>query len=226
LVAENDRLSDDRIYDLIMQPGFSTAEAVSDVSGRGVGMDVVKRNIADLNGSLEVKSVEGEGSTFTIRLPLTLAILDGQLVRVGDQIYIIPLVSIIESLQAKAEHLNVIAGKAELYMLRKEYLPIIRLSDVFSVSASVDDLTEGLLVIVEGDGHKAGLFVDDLLAQQQVVIKSLETNFKRVEGLSGATILCDGTVALIVDVAGLVRLSRKKHLAATDQLNKDELDVA
>lgn len=206
LVGEGEELADEQVYDLLFQPGFSTAEEVSDVSGRGVGMDVVKRNIAALGGSIDVASVAGKGSTFTIRLPLTLAILDGQLVRVGDQTYIIPLISIVESLQVNKGQLNEIAGKAEIYQLRDEYLPVIRLYNAFSVVPDSEHIEDGLLVIVEGDGQRAGLLVDDLLGQQQVVIKSLETNFKRVDGLSGATILGDGTVALIVDVAGIVRL--------------------
>jgi two-component system chemotaxis sensor kinase CheA len=155
-----------------------------------------------------VSSSHGEGTTFTIRLPLTLAILDGQLVRVGGQTYIIPLVSIVESLQINAQFVNAIAGKAEVYQLRDEYIPIIRLYNTFNVKPDCEQLENGLLVVVEGDGHKAGLLVDDLLAQQQVVIKSLESNFRRVEGLSGATILGDGTVALILDVAGVIRVSR------------------
>jgi two-component system chemotaxis sensor kinase CheA len=208
LVSKNDELTEERIYDLLFQPGFSTAETISDVSGRGVGMDVVKRNISALGGSIDVVSEQGKGSTFTIRLPLTLAILDGQLVRVGEQIYIIPLISIVESLQIRKAQVNAIAGKAELYKLRDEYISIVRLYETFSLTPDSTSLEDGLLVVVEGDGQTAGLFVDDLLGQQQVVIKSLETNFKRVEGLSGATILGDGTVALIVDIDGIIKLSR------------------
>lgn len=207
LVSANDVLSEDKIAELLFQPGFSTADVVSDVSGRGVGMDVVKRNIMALGGGVEVKSVQGEGSTFTIRLPLTLAILDGQLVRVGDQTYIIPLISIVESLLVNKKNVNKIAGKAELYQLRADYLPVIRLYETFGIEPDNRTLDNGLLVVVEGDGKKGGLLVDELLGQQQVVIKSLETNFRRVEGLSGATILGDGTVALIIDVSGVVRLA-------------------
>lgn len=207
LVGDDETPSEDKINELIFHPGFSTADVVSDVSGRGVGMDVVKRNILALGGSVDVVSKQGEGSTFTIRLPLTLAILDGQLVRVGGQTYIIPLISIIESTQAKPEQINAIAGSAELYRLREEYIPVLRLYESFGLTPDTTNLTEGLLVVVEGDGQKAGLFVDDLLGQQQVVIKSLESNFKRIEGISGATILGDGTVALIVDIPGLIRFS-------------------
>ncbi len=208
LINEDDSLSDEQIYDLIFQPGFSTAEVVSDVSGRGVGMDVVRRNIRALGGSVEVTSRPGQGSKFTIRLPLTLAILDGQSVRVGNDIYIIPLVSIIESLQVNPADINSLRGSADVYRLRDEYIPIVRVYDIFNVHTEIKNWEDGLLVIVEGEGIKVALFVDDLLGQQQVVIKSLETNFKKVEGISGATILGDGTVALILDIASMIQLSR------------------
>jgi two-component system chemotaxis sensor kinase CheA len=208
LVEEGIELPQAKIYDLLFQPGFSTADQITDVSGRGVGMDVVRKNIQALGGTIEVESTLGKGSKFTVRLPLTLAILDGQLVRVGDHTYIIPLVSIVESLQVHSKNVNAIAGKAELYKLRDEYIPIIRLYEAFHIEPDTKSLENGLLVVVEGDGQKAGLLVDDLLAQQQVVIKSLETNFRRVDGLSGATILGDGTVALILDVAGVIRVSQ------------------
>ncbi|MCF6324500.1 MAG: chemotaxis protein CheA [Gammaproteobacteria bacterium] len=208
LIGSDETLSDEKIYDLLFQPGFSTAEQLSDISGRGVGMDVVRRNIRELGGNIDVKSEEGNGTTFTIRLPLTLAILDGQLVCVGDEIYITPLVSIVESLQIKKEFVNNIAGQTELYKVRDEYIPIVRMHDMFGVSVKRKTLEGGLLVVVEGDGKKVGLLVDELLGQQQVVIKSLETNYKRVDGVSGATILGDGTVALILDVDGLIELSR------------------
>ncbi len=209
IVKEGEMLSDNKINELIFHAGFSTAEVVSDVSGRGVGMDVVKRNIHDLGGVVEVKSDEGKGSTFTIRLPLTLAILDGQLIRVGSQTYIVPLISIIESLQMKSESTKSIAGDAEVYCLREDYIPILRLHSVFNVSCDSTSLDNGLLVVVEAEGQKVGLFVDDLLAQQQVVIKSLETNYKKIEGISGATILGDGTVAMILDVSSLINLYRE-----------------
>ena len=207
LVNEGDHITDEKVYELIMQPGFSTADVVSDVSGRGVGMDVVKKNIKALGGNIEVTSEQGKGSTFTIRLPLTLAILDGQLVRVGEETYIVPLISIIESLQIRSEQTNAIAGKAEVYKLRDDYIPIVRLYNIFGIQPDNTELNNGLMVVVEGDGVKAGLIVDDLLAQQQVVIKSLETNYSRIDGVSGATILGDGTVALILDISGLISLS-------------------
>ncbi len=209
LVTNEERLTDDQIYDLIFRPGFSTADVVSDVSGRGVGMDVVRRNIRELGGAVEVKSTPGEGSVFTIRLPLTLAILDGQLVGIGDETYILPVISIIESLQVKTENINAVAGNAEVYRLRDEYIPIVRLYHIFGIKPVSSQLENGLLVVVEAEGKKIAIYVDDLLGQQQVVIKSLETNFKKIEGLSGATILGDGTVALIIDIAGLIELYQK-----------------
>jgi two-component system chemotaxis sensor kinase CheA len=210
LVREGEDLTAEQIHELIFQPGFSTAEVVSDVSGRGVGMDVVRRNIKDLSGVVEVRSEEGKGSTFTIRLPLTLAILDGQLVRVGGQVYVVPLVNIIESIQIDPRNLCPVAGKREIYKLRDEYLPILNTPQIFNIDGGCSRLDKGILVIVEGDGQKAGLFVDELLGQQQVVIKSLESNYQRVDGISGATILGDGAVALILDVSGLVALSRQR----------------
>ena len=206
LLNQEEHPTTEQLYELIFQPGFSTAEQVSDVSGRGVGMDVVRRNIRALGGTIEVKSKRWQGSTFSIRLPLTLAILDGQLVRVGQDIYILPLLSIIESLRAKPKLVNSFAGVAEVYKLRDDYIPILRLYDIFGIMSSATHLDQGLLVIVEGDGQKIGLFVDELLSQQQIVIKSLEGNYKKVQGISGATILGDGSVALILDVAGLIHL--------------------
>lgn len=206
LISENEELTDERIYNLIFMPGFSTAEKVTDVSGRGVGMDVVRRNVRDLGGNVSITNNDsGAGSTVTIRLPLTLAILDGQLVRIGKETYIVSLVSIVESLQMKKEVVSSITGQSELYRLRDEYIPIIRVNRLFGTSSGTEDLLEGLLVVVESDGQRVGLFVDDLLGQQQVVIKSLETNFKQIQGISGATILGDGTVALIMDVPGLIQ---------------------
>ncbi|MEY3018610.1 MAG: hypothetical protein RL336_1745 [Pseudomonadota bacterium] len=206
VINPGDNLTDEQVFDLIFQPGFSTAQEVSDVSGRGVGMDVVRRNIQELNGSVDVKSQPGKGSTFTIRLPLTLAILDGQLVRVGTQNYIFPLVSIVESIQVSKQHINQMAGGSQVLRLRDEYIPIVYLHEVYATHADLHGIEEGLVVVVEFEGGKYGVVVDDLLAQQQVVIKSLETNYRRVEGVSGATILGDGTVALIVDIAGIVKM--------------------
>ncbi len=213
IVTDKDakQLSDEQVYDLIFAPGFSTAAEVSDVSGRGVGMDVVKRNIQELNGTVEIISKMGLGSRITIRLPLTLAILDGQLVRVGTHTYIFPLVSIVESLQTRPELVNRVAGGCDVFQLRNEYVPIIRLFDIFDITPENDSLEDSLLVVVECDGEKVGVVVDELSAQQQVVIKSLEQNYHRVEGVSGATILGDGTVALILDIVGLVKLAGINH---------------
>ncbi len=206
LVQEDEELSDERIHNLIFLPGFSTADTVSDLSGRGVGMDVVRRNIADLGGHVSVRSEVGQGSTFTIRLPLTVAILDGQLVDVGRQTYIIPLTSIVETVQTSPELVNAVNGHDELFRLRDEYIPIIRLHQLFGVPAANTNVKDGLLVIVESGTQRAGIFVDRLDDQQQVVIKSLEKNFRQTAGISGATILGDGTVALIIDVHGLMQL--------------------
>ena len=210
IVSESDKLSDEDIADLIFRPGFSTADVVSDVSGRGVGMDVVRRNIRALGGTVDVRTKQGEGSVFTIRLPLTLAILDGQSVVVGEEVYIVPLVAIIESIQVDTSLVNGVTGQAEVYRLRDEYIPIVKLHEIFGIKPLHDSMEDGLLVVVEAEGKKVALMVDDLLGQQQVVIKSLETNFKTVEGISGATILGDGTVALILDVTGLIAISKHK----------------
>jgi two-component system chemotaxis sensor kinase CheA len=216
LVPADAELSEDQVHNLIFAPGFSTAEVVSDVSGRGVGMDVVRRNIQDLGGHVHIHSTEGRGSTIRIRLPLTLAILDGQLVRVGRETYVVSLVAIVETIQVKRDRVNQVPGGAELFRLRDEYIPIIRLYELFGSEPDVDSVAEGLLVIVEAEGRRFGVLVDDLLAQQQVVIKSLETNFRPVEGLAGATILGDGTVALILDVPGLVHLFNAKFARVRD----------
>jgi len=206
VIGADEQLSDEQINNLIFRAGFSTVDEVSDLSGRGVGMDVVRRNIADLGGRVTVQSEPGVGSKFTIRLPLTLAILDGQLVRVGEESYIIPLVSIVETIQTSAGQINEIAGESELFRLREEYLPVLRLHDVFGIKADSTRIDDGLLVVVEASGQRVGIFVDDLQEQQQVVIKSLEANYRQMGGISGATILGDGRVALILDVPGLIQL--------------------
>ncbi len=209
LIDEVDNLSDKQIFDLIFMAGFSTASEVTDVSGRGVGMDVVRRNILELGGSVEIDSSMGVGSTITIRLPLTLAILDGQTIRVGEEHYIVPITSIVESLQVKSEMVNMISGQGETLKLRGEYIPVIRLHNIFDLETENTNIQEGLLVVVESDGQQMGLLIDELLGQQQVVIKSLEHNYKRTEGFSGATILGDGRVALILDMPGVMRLNKK-----------------
>jgi len=214
LVAPDQELTDEQIDNLIFMPGFSTAEQISDVSGRGVGMDVVRRNINDLGGHVQISSKEGLGSTIRIRLPLTLAILDGQLVRVGKEIYIISLLAIVETIQVTRERVNTLVGRTEVFRLRDEYLPVVKLCDQFGVEPDSRSAEDGLLVVLEAEGKRVCVLVDDLLAQQQVVIKSLESNFKSVAGIAGATILGDGTVALIIDAAGLISSAAKQGAGA------------
>jgi two-component system chemotaxis sensor kinase CheA len=214
LVAADQELTDEQIDNLIFMAGFSTADRVSDVSGRGVGMDVVRRNINDLGGHVQISSEERKGSTIRIRLPLTLAILDGQLVRVGGEIYIFSLLAIVETIQVGRDRLNTVAGRTEVFRLRDEYLPVVKLYELFSIEPDSRGAEDGLLVVVEADGTRVGVLVDDLLAQQQVVIKSIESNFKPVVGIAGATILGDGTVAFIVDVPGLIRSAAEQRASA------------
>lgn len=223
LIQATDELTIEEVNELIFRPGFSTADEVSDISGRGVGMDVVRRNIQALNGSVEVTSAKGVGSTFTIRLPLTLAILDGQLVKVAKHTYIIPLISIVESLQIDIKKVSKVGNGLEVLRLRDEYIPILRLYQLFKHSGAIEELDKTLLVVVESDNHKVGLLVDDLLAQQQVVIKSLEANYQKVNGISGATILGDGRVSLIVDISGLIKLSGLKRPGTQELLVEQEL---
>jgi two-component system chemotaxis sensor kinase CheA len=213
LVGPNDVLTDEQINELIFLPGFSTAEKTTEVSGRGVGMDVVKQRVAELGGSVDIRSKRGQGSRFLITLPLTLAIVDGQSVQVGTESYIVPLTSIIESLQLQAQTVSRLSGAGEVFSFRGDYLPIVRLHDLFGIEPRSRVLQDGLVVVAEGDGKRVGLFVDELLGQQQVVIKSMESNYGRVEGISGATILGDGLVALILDVPGLIRAASLRAAA-------------
>ena len=222
VIAADEKLTDEEINNLIFEPGFSTAEVVSDISGRGVGMDVVRRNINELGGQIYIISEEGKGSTISIRLPLTLAIIDGQLVRVGSETYVIPMLSIDESLQINPRKIKRYKGKIDLYKLREEYIPVLRLSKIFGIDSETSRFEDGLLVVVEAERKRVGLFVDELLGQQQVVIKSLEKNFRKVDALSGATILGDGTVALIMDVASLIR----QHLLSQGKINNSSLEAA
>jgi len=209
-----DTMTDQDVYKLIFEPGFSTAATVTDGSGRGVGMDVVKRNIEGMGGSVEIESREGLGSRISVRLPLTLAILDGLSVQVGREIYIIPLTYITESLQPKPQDLRTIAGDGITVKVRGDYLPVVPLARIFNVTPNVSQLDKGILVILEAEGARIALAVDELVGQHQVVIKSLETNYRRVHGVSGATIMGDGKVALILDAAALVRSPRTRELAA------------
>jgi two-component system chemotaxis sensor kinase CheA len=199
----SDAMTDDQVWMLIFEAGFSTADVVTDVSGRGVGMDVVKRNIADMGGRVELNSAEGHGTRTTIRLPLTLAILDGMSVAVGGQTFILPLGSIVESLQITDQELKTVSGDGRLLHVRGEYLPLIALHEMFAITSAITEPKQGIAVIVEAEGKKSALLVDELLGQHQVVIKSLESNFRKVPGMSGATIMGDGTVALILDVLAL-----------------------
>ncbi|PKO31524.1 MAG: chemotaxis protein CheA [Betaproteobacteria bacterium HGW-Betaproteobacteria-9] len=203
-----DSLSDAEVWNLIMAPGFSTAEVVTDVSGRGVGMDVVKKNIASLGGTVEIDSAEGYGMSVKVRLPLTLAIMDGMSVRVSDEVYILPLSSVIESFQIRPSDINTVAQGAQLVKVRDEYMPVIELERVFHVPRFEHNPASPIMVVVESDGARVALMVDELLGQQQVVIKNLESNYRKVPNISGATILGDGKVALILDTSGLVRRSR------------------
>ena len=197
-------LSEAQINQLIFSPGFSTAEQVSDVSGRGVGMDVVKNNIEQLNGHIEVESEEGAGSSFVIKLPLTLAIIEGQLVRVGTDVFIIPILSVVKSTQVSEADHNIVAGEASMFRLEDSYIPIVQLKDIYRIRSDYTDVSEGILVIVDAV-ERFGVLVDEVLGQQQVVVKSLEANFRAVPTISGATILGDGTVAMILDMPGLLR---------------------
>ena len=208
LVAADQTLSDEEALGLIFRPGLSTAERVTEVSGRGVGMDVVRRNVEALGGSISIRSELGKGACFTIKLPLTLAIMDGQSLRVGEQVYILPLVSIVESIRPVASAVRSVFDQGETVTVRGHVLPVIRLHELFDVEPRTTRLTEALVVIVEHERRLAALMVDELLGQQQVVIKSLEHNFQKIEGVAGATILGDGRVALILDVPGLVALAR------------------
>lgn len=208
-VSEN--MSDTEVFNLIFAPGFSTAEVVTDVSGRGVGMDVVKRNITAMGGTVEIRSALGFGTTISIALPLTLAILDGMSVSLGNSIYVIPLNLIVETLQPRAEDIKTVTGEGRMVHVRGEYLPIIPLHSAFNQHTDITDPTKGVLVLIESDGKKSALFVDRLVGQQQVVIKSLETNYRKVHGVSGATIMGDGCVALILDVPALIQMGQANN---------------
>ncbi len=204
LISKDSELTDEKIISLIFQPGFSTAEKVNDLSGRGVGMDVVKTNIESLRGSVDVRSTPGLGTTFIVKLPLTLAIIEGMLIRVGKNVYIIPLLSIVESLQPKRDEIKTVKGKGEVIFVRGEYISMVRLYEYFEVDADYKNPWEALVIIVETSGEKLALLIDDLIGQQQIVIKSLDNYITRSRAVSGAAILGDGNVALILDVHGLV----------------------
>ncbi|MDU5780328.1 MAG: chemotaxis protein CheA [Pantoea sp.] len=210
-VSEN--MSDEEVGMLIFAPGFSTAEQVTDVSGRGVGMDVVKRNIQEMGGHVEIASKQGKGTTIRILLPLTLAILDGMSVRVADEVFILPLNAVMESLQPRGEELKPLAGGECVLEVRGEYLPLVELWNVFDVQGAKTEATQGIVVILQSAGKRYALLVDQLIGQHQVVVKNLESNYRKVPGISAATILGDGSVALIVDVSALQSLNREKRVA-------------
>lgn len=207
LITKEKDLSEDEIYKLIFLAGFSTAEEVSEISGRGVGMDVVKNNIEKLRGNVEIYTKEGEGTTFRIILPLTLAIIDGMLVKIGEELYIVPLLSIVESIRPKKSEVKHVNTESEVVNVRGEYLPLVRLHELFRIETEYTDPSKALVVIVSSGRHKVCLLVDDIIGQQQAVIKSLEENYKEVKGISGATILGDGTVAMILDVGAIVKMA-------------------
>lgn len=204
----SDNMPDQEVWQLIFAPGFSTADVVTDVSGRGVGMDVVKRNIAALGGSVEIESNQGKGMRVAVRLPLTLAIMDGMSVGVSDEVYILPLSSVVESFLVKAEDVNTVANGTQLVKVRDEYMPVFALEKTFRVPRSDTSQSSNIMVVVESDGSRVALLVDELLGQHQVVVKNLESNYRKVPNVSGATILGDGTVALILDTGALVRRAR------------------
>ncbi len=204
----HEHMTDGEVWQLIFEAGFSTADVITDISGRGVGMDVVKRNIAELGGTVEMESAYGYGTRTMVRLPLTLAIIDGMSVAVGEDVYIIPLATVVESLQASSRAVRSVAGGGYVVEVRDEYLPVVSLHDLFPGSTRNPEAREGIMLVVESEGVKNAFLVDELLGQQQVVVKSLEANYRRVPGVSGATIMGDGRVALILDVPTLVRMSR------------------
>ncbi|MEA5097042.1 MAG: chemotaxis protein CheA [Burkholderiaceae bacterium] len=208
----SDNMPDNEVWQLIFAPGFSTAEKVTDVSGRGVGMDVVRRNITAMGGIVDIRSVQSKGTTISISLPLTLAILDGMSIKVGDEIYILPLGYVIESLKPLRNDVKEITGQGRVVKVRGEYLPLIPLYELFNIQPRYTEPSDGMVVILETDGNKAALFIDEMLGQQQVVVKNLESNYRKVAGISGATILGDGGVALILDVSAIVRSSRSQSL--------------
>ncbi|MBI4743104.1 MAG: chemotaxis protein CheW [Betaproteobacteria bacterium] len=210
----SDQMSDAEVWMLIFEAGFSTADVVTDVSGRGVGMDVVRRNIQAMGGRVEIESMTGIGTRMTVRLPLTLAILDGMSVAVGDQIYILPLSYVIESVQPDLRDVKTLSNQARVIRVRGEYLPVIVLHEIFGIKPAAANLTQGIMVILDADGTRAALFVDALVGQHQVVIKSLENNFRRVAGISGATIMGDGHVALILDISALAAMAKSAQMAA------------
>ena len=206
LVKAGEKLSDQQIYHLIFEAGFSTAKSITNVSGRGVGMDVVKKSIEKLRGKVDISTKDGKGTTFTINLPLTLAVIDGMVVRVGKERYIIPTISIVESIKPLKEQIFTVKGKGEMIKIRDELFPMTRLHTLFNVGQEKVLPWNSLVILVEGEGRKGCLLVDELLGQQQVVIKSLGDGFRNLKGISGGSILGDGRVGLILDTGGILEM--------------------
>lgn len=210
IIQPEEEITKEKLVMIVFSPGFSTAEQTSDLSGRGVGMDVVKTNIEELRGSVEVKTKEGEGTLIRIKLPLTLAIIEGMLVRVGRSVLIIPLLSVIETIQVKRDDYKTVEGKGEVILVRGEYISLIRLNELFGIEANFTNPWEALIVIVESDGERIGIMIDDLIGQQQIVIKSLDNLITTSRSISGASILGDGRVALIIDIHGMVEEIKRR----------------
>ncbi len=219
LVGQENTLSDREVYNLIFEPGFSTAQAVTDVSGRGVGMDVVRRNIMNLRGQVDIRSEPGKGSIFSIRLPLTLAIIDGMIVRVGQERYIIPTLSIIMSMRPEEKDLNTVLNRGEMFSLHGKLIPLFRLQNLFHINNGVEnDATRALVVVVEDEGRQAGLLTDELLGQQQIVIKTMGDTMRGLPGISGGSIMPDGSVGLILDISGLVKLAHSGNVGNSEKM--------
>ena len=207
LVSDSSAMSDREIFNLIFEPGFSTAKEVTDVSGRGVGMDVVKKNIEAIRGQAEIQSEPGKGSVFQMKLPLTLAIIDGMVARVGLETYVIPMVSIITSIKPEPKDLSTVINKGEMLSFHGSLVPLFRLASLFNIQGGEEKLTNSLIVVIEDDGNRAGIVIDELIVRQQVVVKTLGETMKNVVGISGGAIMPNGRVGLILDIGGLVRLA-------------------
>ena len=209
IITNAQGLADEQIYSLIFMPGFSTADAVTDVSGRGVGMDVVKRNIESLNGKVYIKTKENEGTTISIKLPLTLAIIDGLTVLVGEEVFVIPITSVVESLRPRRDDVKTLGEKGEVVNVRGEYIPLLRLYDILGITPWKKDPWEAIVVVTTHEGIKYSLLADELLGEQQVVIKNLGRAMPQISDIAGGTILGDGKVALVLDVPGIVETAKK-----------------
>ena len=203
-ISVSETMSDEELWEIISAPGFTTEASITEVSGRGVGMDVVKRNIASMGGSVHIQSTWGQGTTVTISLPLTLAIFDGMTIKAGEEVYILPLLAVVECFQSNPKQIYEITGKGRVILVREEYIPLIYLHDIFGIQPKFSNPKHGMVVVVEGLGKKAALLVDSLMGQQQIVVKNIGSNYRNIPGISGATILGDGSVSLILDVPSLI----------------------